>query len=70
MSCRQENLDQKLWNKSKSVEYKIRPVCVCVCESVLSSCLSVPEATVLLIAKIDELYSQGSLSLWLHMKAG
>lgn len=34
-------------------------MCVCVC--VLSSCLSVPEATVLLIAEIDELYSQGSL---------
>lgn len=40
----------------------------CVC--VLSSCLLVPEATVLLIAEIDELYSQGCLPLWLHMKAG
>lgn len=42
--------------------------CACVCA--LSSCLLVPEATVLLIAEIDELYSQGCLPLWLHMKAG
>lgn len=37
---------------------------------VLSSCRLAPEATVLLIAGMDELHSQGSLPLRLHMKAG
>lgn len=40
-----------------------------MCVRVSSSCLLVPEATVL-IAQIDELCSPSSLPLWLHMKAG
>lgn len=69
-----ENLDEELGNEFKSVEYNTggcnkSSLCVCVCVF-LSSFLLLPEATVLLTAEIDELYSQVSLPLWLHMKAG
>lgn len=57
----------ELGNEYKSVEYNTggcnkSSLCVCVYFEFL------PEATVLLTAEMDESYSLGSRSLWLHMK--